>query len=498
MLILRNFSISSGDKKYMQAQLPDFTKASVIVIGDIMLDRYWFGDAARISPEAPVPIVKITHNNERPGGAGNVALNIAALGAPVTLIGVAGKDDAAKTLGEQLTAANVNYDIRQIDNIPTITKLRIISRHQQLLRLDFEEKFPIFNPSVLIESFQKHLKQANLVILSDYNKGTLNCIPELIRLANEAKVPILVDPKGTNFTIYNNANIITPNLKEFEAIAGPCENEQDIIEKGYQFLHRHNIEALLLTRGEKGMTLIRQNKEDIHLPAHAREVFDVTGAGDTVIGVLGAALAAGADLPDAMSMANLAASLVVAKLGAATISKPELEIALCSASAPSSGTVNEEQLVLAITQARIQGKKIVFTNGCFDILHAGHVRYLQQAKQLGDYLIVAVNDDNSITRLKGPGRPINSVEQRMAVLAGLGVVDWVTSFSEDTPERLLKKFQPDILVKGGDYTINQVIGSQIVQAYGGDVRVLGIIKNISTTSIIDRMVKATKQEVDSN
>lgn len=476
----------------MQTQLPDFTKASVIVIGDIMLDRYWFGETGRISPEAPVPVVKITHHTERPGGAGNVALNIAALGVNVRLLGITGKDEAAQSLCDQLNAANVKFDIQQEEHIPTITKLRVISRHQQLIRLDFEEKMPVFNPTKLIDSFKKHLPHTQLVILSDYNKGTLACIPTLIQLANEAGVPVLVDPKGHNFSIYNHTTLITPNLKEFEAVMGPCNNEQEIITKAHEFLRQHQIKALLLTRGEQGMTLIRQEEEEIHLPAHAREVFDVTGAGDTVIGVLGSALAAGSSLQDGMALANLAASLVVAKLGAATVSAPELEVALSRASAPSSGMVNEEQLLLAVTQARLQGKKIVFTNGCFDILHAGHVRYLQEAKQLGDYLIVAVNSDSSISRLKGPGRPINNVEQRMAVLASLGVVDWVTSFTEDTPERLLKKFQPDILVKGGDYTIDQVVGARIVQEYGGNVRVLGMIKNISTTSIIDRMVKATQ------
>lgn len=479
----------------MHNQLPDFKSASVLVIGDVMLDRYWFGDAARISPEAPVPVVKIKQNDERPGGAGNVALNIAALGAQVFLIGIAGKDDAADALSQQLTAANVQHEIQRLDNIPTITKLRVICRHQQLLRLDFEEKFPAFDPATIVESFKKYLKKANLVILSDYSKGTLACTPELIKLAKQANVPVLVDPKGLDFSIYQDASVITPNLKEFEAIAGSCPTEQDILTKGQTFLRTHNIDALLLTRGEQGMTLIQQNQEELHLPAHAREVFDVTGAGDTVIGVLGAAIAAGADLSHAMSIANLAASLVVSKLGAATISALELEVALNGANAPSAGVVNEEQLELAVAEARLKGKRIVFTNGCFDILHAGHVRYLQQAKQLGDYLIVAINDDASVTRLKGPGRPINNVDQRMAVLAGLGVVDWVTCFADDTPERLLKKLQPEILVKGGDYTnVEQVVGHEIVYAYGGDVRVLGVTKNVSTTAIIDRMVKSAQPE----
>lgn len=479
----------------MHNVLPHFTKASILVIGDCMLDRYWFGDAARISPEAPVPVVKIKQVNERPGGAGNVALNIAALGTQVHLMGIAGIDEASNILAEQLTNAKVNHSIQNLPGIQTITKLRVISRHQQLIRLDFEDKFPAFDPEKLIQSFKKQLSKTNLVILSDYGKGTLVCAQTLIQLARAANVPVLVDPKGSDFSIYQHANLITPNLKEFEAIVGPCQNENDIVKKGQAFLQQYDIDTLLLTRGERGMTLIQRTGEELHLPAHAREVFDVTGAGDTVIAVFGAAMAAGADLSDAMALANLAASLVVAKLGAATVSAPELQVALAGNHAVSAGILNDEQLHLAVSDARLKGKKIVFTNGCFDILHAGHVRYLQQAKQLGDYLIVAVNDDASVKRLKGPSRPINNTEQRMAVLAGLGVVDWVIAFADDTPERLLKLLQPDILVKGGDYnSIDEVVGAPIVQAYGGEVRVLGLTKNLSTTKIIDRVIQTTNMD----
>jgi D-beta-D-heptose 7-phosphate kinase/D-beta-D-heptose 1-phosphate adenosyltransferase len=493
-------SLEKKENFMINTSLPNFKQASILVIGDVMLDRYWFGDAARISPEAPVPIVKINQIDERPGGAGNVALNIASLGAKVTLIGVAGNDEAARILSEQLIAMGVNSAILNIDNIPTITKLRVLSRHQQLIRLDFEEKFPSFNPKLLLDHFQKELANADIVILSDYSKGTINDPQAFIRMAKEANVPILVDPKGTDFKPYCGADVITPNLKEFETIVGPCQNEQEIFTKGQQFLHEHNINALLLTRGERGMTLIQKDSEEHHLPAHAREVFDVTGAGDTVIGVLAASLAAHASLPDAMALANLAAGLVVAKLGAATISSPELEVALNGTQMFQGGVLNEEQLLIAVNDARLRGKKVVFTNGCFDILHAGHIKYMQQAKQLGDYLIVAVNDDNSVTRLKGPGRPINRIEHRMAVLAGLSAVDWVVPFGDDTPKRLLKLLQPDILVKGGDYTLDQVAGAEIVLVYGGNVRVVSETKGISTTKIIDRMVNSASanEEVSAN
>ncbi|MDR3492656.1 MAG: bifunctional D-glycero-beta-D-manno-heptose-7-phosphate kinase/D-glycero-beta-D-manno-heptose 1-phosphate adenylyltransferase HldE [Gammaproteobacteria bacterium] len=476
----------------MPSKLPNFAQASVLVIGDVMLDRYWFGDTGRISPEAPVPIVKIKQLDERPGGAGNVALNIASLGAKVTLMGITGTDETAAILSAQLAATGVTAALHQFEQVKTITKLRIISRHQQLIRLDFEEEFPPFDSEILLEAFKKALAHTDLVILSDYRKGTLVNPQQFIDLARAANIPILVDPKGSDFSLYRNANVITPNLKEFETIVGACKNEQELMTKALALLKDFEIDSLLLTRGEHGMTLISQTGEEQHLPAHAREVFDVTGAGDTVIAVLGASMAAHTSLSESMALSNLAAGLVVAKLGAASISSAELQAALINSAITTGGVVNDEQLALAVYQARTQGKKIVFTNGCFDILHAGHVKYLQQAKQLGDYLIVAINDDASISRLKGPNRPINTVEQRMAVLASLGVVDWVVSFSDDTPKRLLKLIQPDILVKGGDYTLEEVVGWEIVQAYGGNVRVLGLTKGISTTNIIDRIAQNTE------
>ncbi len=478
----------------MNIQLPDFTKTSILVIGDVMLDRYWFGETSRISPEAPVPVVKVNQVDERPGGAGNVALNIAALGTRAMLLGVTGKDQAADILKQQLTAANVLHDLCHMDSIPTITKLRVISRHQQLLRLDFEEKFPVFDPTLLLNAYQTHLPKAKLVILSDYHKGTLQYAAQLIRLAKQAGIPLIVDPKGSDFSIYRGADVITPNLKEFETIVGVCHHEQDMLDKGRALLEQHDIKAMLLTRGERGMTLIQREEEELHFPAHAKEVFDVTGAGDTVIAIFGAALASGSSYAEAMVLANLGASLVVAKLGAASVSAAELKAALSVGGCITGGVVNEEQLYLAVSEARIQGKRIVFTNGCFDILHAGHVTYLQQAKKLGDYLIVAINDDPSVKRLKGLDRPVNPVEQRMAVLAGLGAVDWVLSYSDDTPIRLLKKLQPDILVKGGDYGIDGVVGAEVVRAYGGDVRVLGVVKSVSTTAILDRIKQDTFDE----
>jgi D-beta-D-heptose 7-phosphate kinase/D-beta-D-heptose 1-phosphate adenosyltransferase len=481
-------------KTALPSALPDFSKASVLVVGDVMLDRYFFGDAARISPEAPVPVVNIKESDERPGGAANVALNIATLGAKAALIGITGKDEAAQILSEQLTAAEIRLGLHRSAEATTITKQRIISRHQQLIRLDFESAFSKeLDHESLLKVYREHLEEAKVVILSDYGKGTLENPQPFIKLAQEAGIPILVDPKGSDFTRYRGATLLTPNRKEFETVVGACRNEDEILSRGLSLIEQLNLKALLLTRGDQGMTLIQPGEGTLHLPAYAHEVYDVTGAGDTVIAVLGASLASGLALPQAIALANLAASIVVTKLGTATVSMPELEGmvkgGLSGGSTVARGMVNEDQLLSLVQQARSQGKKIVFTNGCFDVIHAGHVGYLQEAKELGDCLIVAINSDESVTRHKGAGRPINNLNQRMLVLAGLGAVDWVTSFADDTPERLLKRLKPDVLVKGGDYTIDQVVGADIVYAYGGEVRVLRCEEGISTTILIKRMLK---------
>jgi len=472
--------------------LPDFSEASVLVIGDVMLDRYWFGETRRISPEAPVPVVKISSADNRPGGAGNVALNIAALGAKVTLLGITGHDEAANILEEQLSAASVDHHLCKHADLSTIIKLRVISRHQQLIRLDFEEKTTAIHHDLLIERYKQSIQQANLIILSDYQKGTLSDPQSLIAIANEAGIPVLVDPKSDDYSIYANAAIITPNYKEFEAVVGTCRSEQEIIQKGRQLLERFNIQSLLITRGENGMTLI-QREDTAHLPAYAREVFDVTGAGDTVIGVLGTAVAANVSLLQATALANLAASLAVGKLGAATVSPDELQVALTGKTSFASGIVNEEQLLQAVKEVRAQGKKIVFTNGCFDVIHAGHVTYLQMAKQLGDYLIVGINEDESIRQLKGAGRPFNKLEHRMTVLSGLGAVDWVVPFADATPERLLRLIKPDLLVKGGDYALDQIVGAEIVRSYGGDVRIMNHNITTNSTSLIKEMNQLEEQ-----
>ncbi|EIC82918.1 bifunctional D-glycero-beta-D-manno-heptose-7-phosphate kinase/D-glycero-beta-D-manno-heptose 1-phosphate adenylyltransferase HldE [Serratia sp. M24T3] len=471
----------------MKVTLPEFHRAGVLVVGDVMLDRYWYGPTSRISPEAPVPVVKVNTIEERPGGAANVAMNIASLGARSRLIGLTGADDAARALNERLSEVNVTCDFLAVPSHPTITKLRILSRNQQLIRLDFEEGFEDVDLQPMLEKIKLALPHTGALVLSDYAKGALKDIEQMIALANAAGVPVLIDPKGSDFERYRGATLLTPNLSEFEAVVGPCKTEDQLVEKGMALIASFELSALLVTRSEQGMTLLQPGKTPLHLPTQAQEVFDVTGAGDTVIGVLATVLAAGASLEDACFLANAAAGVVVAKLGTSTVSIVELENAIHGRSETGFGVMSEEELKLAVEQARKRGEKVVMTNGIFDILHAGHVSYLANARKLGDRLIVAVNSDASTKRLKGETRPVNPLAQRMAVLAALGAVDWVVGFEEDTPRRLIAGILPYLLVKGGDYQPHEIAGCDEVWANGGEVKVLNFEDGLSTTKIINQI-----------
>lgn len=472
----------------MHITMPHFENARVLVVGDVMLDRYWHGVSNRISPEAPVPVVNVSQTEDRPGGAANVALNMSALGCHVSLVGVVGDDEAGQILQRSLAAAKVQADLQISATKPTITKLRVISHHQQLLRMDFEDKYAPEDSSEFLAKVERLIGEVDVLVLSDYAKGSLHDCPALIQLAHNAGIPVLVDPKGDDFGRYEGATALTPNFAEFETIVGECDSEQELVSRGEALMADLKLQALLVTRGEQGLSLLRPGQPELHLPARGREVFDVTGAGDTVIATLAAALAAGKSLPEATALANIAAGIVVGKLGTAIVSAAELRGAIIADQGVQSGVVTEEQLLLAIEDARATGERIVFTNGCFDIIHAGHVGYLEEARKQGDRLIVAVNSDASIRRLKGPGRPINSLDRRMTVLAGLEAVNWVVSFDEDTPERLLRRVRPDVLVKGGDYREDQVVGAALVKAHGGEVRVLGFVENCSTTSIVNKIL----------
>jgi D-beta-D-heptose 7-phosphate kinase/D-beta-D-heptose 1-phosphate adenosyltransferase len=476
----------------MKLEMPALQDARVLVVGDVMLDRYYHGETSRISPEAPVAVVNVQGQEDRPGGASNVALNLAALGAAATLVGVVGRDSTADSLRKRLAAAGVQCEFLESSNKPTITKLRVVSKHQQLLRLDFEEEFDASDTSGLGDNVEKSLLNSQILVLSDYSKGTLTDPAALIGLARQLNIPVIVDPKGTDFEKYRGATLITPNLPEFEAVVGVCRTEEEIVDKGRGLMSSLQLESILITRGENGMTLLRPTAPELHLPAKAQEVYDVTGAGDTVIAVLAAVIAvvntwSQQSLADATRIANLAAGLAVGKLGTAAISGPELRRAVRDEENSGKGVMSAAQLEATVRDAKFDGERIVFTNGCFDVIHAGHVGYLSEARQLGDRLVVAINADSSVTRLKGMGRPINPVERRMAVLAGLEAVDWVVSFDSDTPESLLKALRPDTLVKGGDYTVAEVVGGDFVKSYGGEVKVLNFIDDCSTSAIVDRI-----------
>ena len=479
----------------MEFNAMNFQGAKILIVGDVMLDQYWFGGTSRISQEAPVPVVQVGHMNESPGGAANVALGVAALGAEPFLMGLLGQDEAAFRLEKLLVDHSVQCHFARVEQFPTITKLRVLSRNQQMIRLDTEKIFPRNEAKALHDRYLKQLESVNTVILSDYAKGTLTDSLWFIEEAKKKNVLVVVDPKSQDFSNYQGADVITPNLKEFEVVAGPCHDTAHLVEKARQLLNHYEIGSFVITRGEQGVSVVTQNNA-VHLPTVAREVHDVTGAGDTVIAVLATALSAGMDVVQAAHLGNVAAGIAVGKLGAVTVSAHEIQDSLGVSHSIPTGVLEEEALLSAIRMSKASGEKIVFTNGCFDILHSGHVMYLEQARRLGDRVVVAVNDDASVARLKGSNRPINSLQDRMAVLAGLRSVDWVVSFSEDTPEKIIRRISPHVLVKGGDYKkVEELPGAQYVMNQGGKVQILGLKEDRSTSKIIEK-VAAQEQEAE--
>jgi len=475
------------------ARLDQLQNASVLVIGDVMLDRYFIGDTNRISPEAPVPVVRVAHTEDRAGGAANVARNIAHLDGQAAILGIIGNDTDGRLLKDLLVKEKVHSELLELDDARTISKTRIISRHQQMVRLDMEDTFPVAQAESVKQRYGELVEQYNTVIISDYAKGTLACVGDLIQAARKAGKQVLVDPKSKDFSLYRGATVITPNLSEFKAAGGDASSDDAMLRSARAMLADAGIDTMLLTRSEQGMSLITQT-EHHHFPAEVLEVSDVTGAGDTVIATLGTLLSAGFELKDAVWLSNLAAGIVVAKLGAATVSPEELAArASHQWSAKTSGYhPSVEQSLLHIDYARQQGERIVFTNGCFDILHAGHVRYLAQARALGDRLVVGLNSDASVRRLKGEERPVNSLEDRMEVLSALACVDWVIPFGDnteenDTPEQLIKRVNPQVLAKGGDYSIDTIVGADFVQENGGEVAILPTVEGRSTTGLIKKV-----------
>jgi D-beta-D-heptose 7-phosphate kinase/D-beta-D-heptose 1-phosphate adenosyltransferase len=459
----------------------DFSKGRVLVVGDLMLDRYYFGSVQRISPEAPVPVVKVSRTSNTLGGAGNVANNLAHLGAKVTVIGTLGSDENGALVKAFCTDNSINLSAIAT-RIPTTTKTRIIGEHQQVVRVDFEDTFK-FTPELFASAkkvISKKLATARIVVLSDYGKGF--CSKELcefvIREALKRKIRVIVDPKGHDWSKYKGATIITPNVKELSDVVGCSIDNRDepIALHGKRVLTEYGLGSLLVTRSEKGMSLIF-DKTVRHVPTEAREVFDVSGAGDTVVATLAAALANGYPLPDAVVLANKAAGIVVAKIGTVPVEHRELRAVFDFEYNPK--VLSGADIIKQCNELRKQGKKIVFTNGCFDILHRGHVHLLQKAKLSGDVLIVALNSDSSYRNIKGPGFPINTEKDRAHLMAALDTVDYITIFNEKTPLELIKKIRPEVLVKGKNYRKNEVLGRE----YAEKVEIIPTLEGYSSSEI---------------
>jgi D-beta-D-heptose 7-phosphate kinase / D-beta-D-heptose 1-phosphate adenosyltransferase len=470
--------------------------ARLLVVGDAMLDRFVAGTVERISPEAPIPVLRVERRAEMPGGAGNVVANLLALGAHVTFLAVVGDDEAGRTLAGLPTDGAAEHLTRALvvePGRPTTIKTRFVAGTQQLLRLDEETTAPIAaaTESAVLQAIETHLPAVGALVLSDYGKGVLT--PRVARgaiaLARQAGVPVLVDPKGSDYGRYEGATAVTPNRRELEQATGLAARDDHEVEAAARLLiGRHNFEALVATRSEQGLSVVSVDDAQ-HVPARAREIYDVSGAGDTVMATLAASLAVGASLVEAATLANAAGGVAVGKPGTATVSREELVHAL-EAGLGETKLLARDGAASRVETWRRRGLKVAFTNGCFDLLHPGHVHLLRQARATADRLVVGLNSDDSVKRLKGPTRPVNDQQARAQVLASLADVDAVVVFDEDTPLALLEALRPDVLVKGADYTIEQIVGAELVQSYGGRVVRAELVPDQSTTQTIARMARS--------
>ena len=445
-------------------------KKKITVIGDVMIDWYLHGESSRISPEAPVPVVNFKESKFQLGGAANVANNLKHLEIEPFLIGATGKDHFGSKLKEHLKGENINFNLLSEVSFQTICKQRLMSSNQQLARIDYEQYFHASKLSKIFNTFIKNIAKTDLIIVSDYGKGTIFNARKLIQSARKLGKKILIDPKGKDFTKYKGANLITPNKSEFEKIMGKVSSKKDLLNKAKKMLKHLNLESLVVTLGSEGMYVLSKSNKKIKeefINAYPQEVFDVSGAGDTTISALGAALSEGKDIFSAAEFANFAASISVSKLGTSTVNKDEI-----------AG-------LMALDSSKKQ--VIVFTNGCFDIIHSGHLDLLKEAKSYGDKLIVGLNSDKSISKLKGSDRPIINQSERKKILSALKFVDDVIIFNEENPLKLIKKLKPNILVKGADYTKEQVVGGKFVESYGGQIKLVKLTKGKSTSNIIDKI-----------
>ena len=478
----------------MNRLLPAAADVHVLVVGDVMLDRYIHGRTDRVSPEAPVPVVQVEGSEDRLGGAANVALNVVSLGARCTLVSAVADDPNGAAIADLLAAAGIDADLVVAEGWRTTLKERVVSRQKQLLRMDLETPLPAAVAEEVRARAAQRLGTADVLVIEDYDKGAVRSPSAIIAAAHELGVTAIADPKFKPFAEYRGVEVLKPNRREFEQALGYWPDGDRLRTAGCRLAQANGLAAIALTRGDEGLTLFEASGDCLHLPAESVEVYDSTGAGDTVAATLGICAALHWPLAQSVRVANIAGGLVCTKSGTATVSVGELNRAL--GQRPRIGrregfdSLPRRQLTRAVARAKRRGERIVFTNGCFDILHAGHVGYLNEARRLGDRLIVAVNDDDSARRLKGEARPVNRLAQRMRVLEGLAAVDWVVPFAEDTPEALLADIRPDVLVKGGDYSLDEVVGAELVRGYGGDVQVLGLVEDCSTSGIVAHIKSA--------
>ena len=466
----------------------EWPMAHVLVVGDLMLDKYVWGDVERISPEAPVPILRAAHTDSRPGGAANVAMNIAGAGARVSLVGFAGEDDDRRTLQLLLSASAVCAHLITVPSLTTTSKLRVLSGSHQMLRLDVENSDvkPDTAYAELLERAVEILPSVDIVVLSDYAKGVLTpqVCQTIIAAAQRRGLPVLVDPKAKDFEKYRGATTICPNRRELSLVTGETALERLLV-AGQKLVSELGLECLVVTLGEQGLAALRDNSY-IHVPATAKQVYDVSGAGDTVIALLALSFACKLETKTALQLANLAAGIVVSKVGTVPIQRHELTAALSDAMGlqPEAKVLSLERAVSRSAEWRIAGQRVVLTNGCFDVLHIGHLTLLEEARRQGDRLIVAINSDRSVRQLKGPSRPVVGESARARIIAALRVVDAVLMFDDITPIDVITAIRPDVLVKGGDYTEDIIVGAREVKSWGGCVKIVPTVEGFSTTKLL--------------
>lgn len=458
-------------------------KEQILVIGDIILDEYWFGDVKRISPEAPIPVVNINNKDYRLGGSGNVALNLSEINPNITLVSSIGKDENGKIIEKILKKKNINSYLKKIDIGKSIKKLRIFNEHHQMMRLDFEDDIKNYEIELDLK-LKKLINKSKLIVLSDYNKGTLKKIKKIINYAKTKSKLIIIDPKGSNYSKYRYASIITPNLNEFIGLVGEIKNKFQLIKKARILIKKINLKGILITLGKDGMTFVTNDKV-IHKNAITQNVYDVTGAGDTVIATFSAYLSFGKKYEECIEMANIAASTVIKKIGTAKVNKKEIEEIYANRNMVlNKKFYSSDSMILKKIKDIKKKKKIVMTNGCFDILHAGHLHLLKNAKKLADFLVVAINSDESVKSLKGKKRPINNLSTRIEMLEALSFVDLVVVFKEKTPLKIIKMISPNILVKGSDYKINEIVGANFMKSINGKVKIIKTKKGYSTSKLL--------------